>query len=179
MAFAFDQQARLATDRFNKIQSGLKLTLSDFQGEKLTFFEKSNPQFSKAIFLMETFYEDPSMFFEGIFESDPEIYYADFSDDESELGDFELSSVKTGFTEYIAVESLYEKFTTNFDGPIWFFEEPSKNDQKIENIDIHSDKLNFSSNFADFTFRNFVNGFCSKQLTKFLSLTRFDNFMSL
>ena len=113
MAFAFDEQAQLAENRFYKVQRGFTLRLSDFQGKILTFFEKSYPQFSKAIFLMETFYEDPSMFFEENLESDQEIDYPDFSDDESELWDLEVLSVKEGYSEYIAVESLYEKVSMN------------------------------------------------------------------
>jgi hypothetical protein len=55
----------LAHQRFLKVQNGQKLSLADFRGEHLTDFEKNCPEFSNAIYLMETFYEDPYMFFEN------------------------------------------------------------------------------------------------------------------
>jgi hypothetical protein len=73
---------------------------------------------------METFYEDPSMIFGEDIESDQEIEYLDFSDDEAELGDLEIATDKTGHSQYIAVESLYEEFSClHFtDEPLTFFE---------------------------------------------------------
>ena len=64
MASAFNEQYFLAHQRFLKVKNGFKLTFTDFCGENLTFFEKNCPQFAVAIFLMETFYKDPYMFFE-------------------------------------------------------------------------------------------------------------------
>jgi hypothetical protein len=62
---AFEEQYCLAQNRFFKAEKGVKLSIADFGGENLTFFEKTCPGFSNAIFLMETFYEDPTMFFEN------------------------------------------------------------------------------------------------------------------
>ena len=64
LASAFNEQYFLAHQRFLKVKNGFKLTLTDFCGENLTFFEKNCPQFAVAIFLMETFHKDPYMLFE-------------------------------------------------------------------------------------------------------------------
>ena len=60
---AYKEQFILAEKRVSIIQSGAKLNIFDFQN---FFFEKNCPGFSIAIFLMETFYEDTSMFFENL-----------------------------------------------------------------------------------------------------------------
>ena len=150
LADAFEEQVKLARNRFLKIQAGQKLTLSDFEGTKITFFEKNHPQFPKAIYLMETFYEDPPMFFGEDIESDQEIEYLDYSDDESELVDLEISPDKTGYSQYIAVESLYEEFSClNFtDEPFTFFEE-IRND--FRTIDVPDTKWTLSYLFRNVT----------------------------
>ena len=52
----------LAEKRVSKTEKGFKLEIFDFHHD---YFDKNCPGFSNAIFLMETFYEDPSMFFEN------------------------------------------------------------------------------------------------------------------
>jgi hypothetical protein len=67
-AEAYKEQLILSQKRF---QNGGKLFLADFKSETSNFFDENYPQFSNSIFLMETFYPDPSMFFETF----PRVFY--------------------------------------------------------------------------------------------------------
>ena len=96
---------------------------------------------------MEKFYEDPLMFFEENFESDQEIVYIDYSDDESELENSEIFANKKGHSKYIAVKSLYEEFYTGLtftDERFRFLEEIPKDKEEIEDIDYSETESNFS-----------------------------------
>ena len=67
-AEAYREQYFLAEKRVYKVKSGVTLQIDDFLCE---IFDKSCPGFSSAIFLMETFYEFPSMFLKFLRISNP------------------------------------------------------------------------------------------------------------
>jgi hypothetical protein len=60
VAKAFREQYFLSKNRVSKVELGEELQISDF---KSTVFCENCPDFSNTLFLIETFYEDPSMFF--------------------------------------------------------------------------------------------------------------------
>jgi hypothetical protein len=62
VAQAFLEQFSMAEKRFEKVNFGEELKFSDFE---TNFFHGFSPEFSNTTFLMETFYRDPSMFFEN------------------------------------------------------------------------------------------------------------------
>jgi hypothetical protein len=70
VAEAFREQYFLSKNRVSKVELGGELQISDF---KSTFFCQNCPEFCNALFSMETFHEDPSMFFENF--EDIESYH--------------------------------------------------------------------------------------------------------
>ena len=89
----FEEQYNLAEKRVSKVKSGARLEISDFFSN---IFDKNCPGFSTAIYLMETFYEFPSMFFEN---------ETDFVDTEQKNDTF---VIKTDFVDSVANNDNFE-----------------------------------------------------------------------
>ena len=164
-AEAYREQYFLAEKRVYKVKSGVTLQIDDFLCE---IFDKSCPEFSSAIFLMETFYEFPSMFFE-IFEDIESYHKNEFFGNNEDIESYNKNEICENIGDFV--------------------DSHPKND--IESIlgdlaDSHPKNGAFViSGFLTFftrkkgNFRVFLNGrFCNAQPPYFVCFTRFDNLMS-
>ena len=184
-AEAYRQQLILAKKRFFKVQNGGELILADFKSQNLNFFDENYSEFSNAIFLMETFYEDPSMFFEN---------YEDFVDSSQKnnileiIGDVE-SQKKNDNVENPGDFAKSQHKNGIFESPRDLVDSHSKNDiyKKLGDLaDSHPKNGSFAicGFFAFFhykkgNFRIFMIGrFCNTQPPYFCIFARFDKLMS-
>ena len=173
----------MAEKRVSKTKLGNKLTIFDF---KYNFFENNCPGFSNAIFLMETFYEDPSMFFENL---------GVFADSYSKNGSFENkedfadSHPKNGSCENKGNFADSHHKNGSFEVTRDFVDSLNKNDilEKIGDLaESHPKNGCFliSGFFAFFTrkkanFRIFTKRrFCNIQPPYFYNIARFDKTLS-